>query len=304
MNDTASDVAACVMCHDLPREWTQNCCPVCGRQRVDPFKLSPEQYGERLATAWADAMRGQLVLSLFTGAGLLDRAFEMYGACVVSAGDILHGKDIRDFHAIPGRFDGVIGGPPCQTFSSAALTGTTSVNRIPEYLRIIEESQPKWAVMENVPGAISAGPQWPYSLIRDFDCGGLTNRKRVFWFYGLPNVALPAFRSGASEHTVLASSWKKRSTDNFPGHEYLKANDAAYFQGYPDLGWKITNAQPSHGGKSGLSVTSRNIIAVHMLGNGVPAAMANYVAGHVAYYLRNGQTAAPVQMPLFAQATR
>lgn len=56
-NDTASDVAACVMCHDLPREFTQNCCPVCGRQRVDPFKLSPEQYGERLATAWADAMR-------------------------------------------------------------------------------------------------------------------------------------------------------------------------------------------------------------------------------------------------------
>lgn len=37
------------------------------------------------------------VLSIFTGAGLLDRGFEAAGFCVVSAGDILWGRDVRDF---------------------------------------------------------------------------------------------------------------------------------------------------------------------------------------------------------------
>ncbi len=40
-----------------------------------------------------------LVLSLFTGAG------REQGFCVVSAGDIIYGQDIRDFHTIAGKFD-------------------------------------------------------------------------------------------------------------------------------------------------------------------------------------------------------
>lgn len=39
-----------------------------------------------------------LVLSLFTGSGLLDKGFQQTGFCVVSAGDILWGQDVRDFH--------------------------------------------------------------------------------------------------------------------------------------------------------------------------------------------------------------
>ena len=61
----------------------------------------------------------QLILSLFTGGGLFDIAFKENGFCVVSAGDIITGPEfsIFNFHAPPSKFDGVIGGSPCQQFS-------------------------------------------------------------------------------------------------------------------------------------------------------------------------------------------
>jgi len=58
-------------------------------------------------------MSQQLVLSLFPGIGLLDSAFEEVGFCVVRGPDLLWGGDIVRFHPPAGRFDGVIGGPPC-----------------------------------------------------------------------------------------------------------------------------------------------------------------------------------------------
>lgn len=62
----------------------------------------------------------ELVLSVYPGVGLLDRGFEEEGYCVVRGPDILWGGDNRRFHPPPGRFDGVIGGPPCQAFSKLA----------------------------------------------------------------------------------------------------------------------------------------------------------------------------------------
>ncbi len=53
-----------------------------------------------------------LVLSLFPGIGLLDKAFESVGFAVVRGPDLLWGGDIRRFHVPAGRFDGIIGGPP------------------------------------------------------------------------------------------------------------------------------------------------------------------------------------------------
>jgi DNA (cytosine-5)-methyltransferase 1 len=55
-----------------------------------------------------------LVLSLFPGIGLLDRAFEMEGFCIVRGPDLLWGGDVKTFHPPKGRIDGIIGGPPCQ----------------------------------------------------------------------------------------------------------------------------------------------------------------------------------------------
>jgi len=58
-----------------------------------------------------------LVLSLFPGADLLGRAFEEVGFVVVRGPELMLGQDIRSWHSLPGKFDGVIGGPPCKAFS-------------------------------------------------------------------------------------------------------------------------------------------------------------------------------------------
>ena len=100
-----------------------------------------------------------LVLSLFPGIGLLDRAFEEEGFCVVRGPDVLWGGDVRKFHPPAGKFDGVIGGPPCQAFSSLArptlATGKTPKfgNLIPEFERCVVEAESAWFIMENVPAA-------------------------------------------------------------------------------------------------------------------------------------------------------
>jgi DNA (cytosine-5)-methyltransferase 1 len=99
----------------------------------------------------------ELVLSLFPGIGLLDRAFEEEGFCIVRGPDVLWGGDVRRFHPPAGVFDGVIGGPPCQAFSQFRFinpnAGQKHGNLIPEYERVISEARPMWFVMENVPAA-------------------------------------------------------------------------------------------------------------------------------------------------------
>ena len=100
-----------------------------------------------------------LVLSLFPGIGLLDMAFELEGFCVVRGPDVLWGGDVRRFHPPPGRFDGVIGGPPCQSFSPLAnLVRAKGYeprfgNLIPEFERCVADAGPGWFLMENVPRA-------------------------------------------------------------------------------------------------------------------------------------------------------
>lgn len=101
----------------------------------------------------------QLVLSLFPGIGLLDMAFELEGFCVVRGPDVLWGGDIRNFHPPTGKFDGVIGGPPCQAFSRmqninrARGRKPSFGNLIPEFGRVVDEARPDWFLMENVPDA-------------------------------------------------------------------------------------------------------------------------------------------------------
>jgi len=99
-----------------------------------------------------------LVLSLFPGIGLLDRAFEEEGFAVVRGPDLLWGGDIRRFHPPGGKFDGVVGGPPCQCFSRLVSIirhngYQLGENLIPEFERVVLEAQPEWFVMENVEGA-------------------------------------------------------------------------------------------------------------------------------------------------------
>lgn len=100
-----------------------------------------------------------LVLSLFPGIGMLDMAFDAEGFCTVRGPDVIWGGDIRTWHPVADRFDGIIGGPPCQTFSALANLVRAQGrdvrfgNLIPEFERCVAEAEPAFFLMENVPAA-------------------------------------------------------------------------------------------------------------------------------------------------------
>ena len=143
-----------------------------------------------------------LVLSLFPGIGMLDRAFEEVGFCVVRGPDVLWGGDVRSFHPPAGKFDGVIGGPPCQSFSSLAnLVYAKGLepkfgNLIPDFARCIIEAQPRWFLMECVPKAPDPEPEGygvASFLLDNCWLGEAQRRKRKFWF-GLRGEEAPNLR--------------------------------------------------------------------------------------------------------------
>jgi DNA (cytosine-5)-methyltransferase 1 len=139
-----------------------------------------------------------LVLSLFPGIGLLDMAFEEAGFCVVRGPDLLWGGDVRRFHPPAGRFDGVIGGPPCQAFSVMRyinpLAGQKHGNLIPEFERVVTEAAPSWFIMENVrdaPLPTVDGYKVHAQLLKDVWVGGETMRLRRISFGTAEGFRLP-----------------------------------------------------------------------------------------------------------------
>lgn len=97
------------------------------------------------------SMRHALILSIFPGIDLLGRAFEETGFCVVRGPDLITGGDIRTFHPMRGKFDGLIGGPPCQDFSKLNRNpGTYGGEMLAEFARAINAAQPEWFLFENV----------------------------------------------------------------------------------------------------------------------------------------------------------
>lgn len=136
-----------------------------------------------------------LVLSLFPGIGLLDLAFEAEGFCVVRGPDLLWGGDVRRFHPPPGRFDGVIGGPPCKRWSRLAHMVVANgyelaPDLIPEFVRVVTAAAPAWFLMENVPAA-PVPELAPYYrtrsvLLNNRWCGGEQTRERRFTFGAAP----------------------------------------------------------------------------------------------------------------------
>lgn len=159
-----------------------------------------------------------LVLSLFPGIGLLDRAFEAEGFCVVRGPDLLWGGDVKRFHPPPKRFEGVIGGPPCQAHSSLAnlnraIGNKVAADLIPEFARCVNEAQPDWWLMENVPRApdpVTPGYAQHRQPFNNRWAGGVQNRLRHVWFgtrVGRPLLPrVPVFEAAQRHETVLASS--------------------------------------------------------------------------------------------------
>lgn len=128
-----------------------------------------------------------LVLSLFPGVDLLGRAFAAAGYCVVAGPDLILDQRIEDFRTVPGRFDGVIGGPPCQHYSDANRRRVTAEGDrlVLEYLRVVAEASPTWWLMENVRNVPHVQLRG-YTVQRldcwDWEFGGTTGRLRHVQF--------------------------------------------------------------------------------------------------------------------------
>ena len=180
----------------------------------------------------------ELVLSLFPGIGLLDKAFELEGFCVVRGPDLLWGGDVRGFHPPAAKFHGVIGGPPCQEFSRLRHLLATQGrkprhgNLIPEFERIVAEARPGWFLMENVPEAPEPCVPGYVSrslLMNNRWIGGIQHRKRRFTFgtgQGLElrfDGDLVIFEAGEWEYAVGSDPRPLHVTD--AGHR--KINQAS-----------------------------------------------------------------------------
>ncbi len=116
------------------------------------------------------------LISLFSGCGGLDLGFKKAGFEIAVANEYdptifqtyktnhsqtkLIEKDIRDIEAVdfPNEIDGIIGGPPCQSWSEGgALRGIDDVRGklFYEYIRILKEKKPKFFLAENVNGMLA-----------------------------------------------------------------------------------------------------------------------------------------------------
>ena len=161
-------------------------------------------------------------LSLFSGAGGLDLGFHQAGFQIVEAveidqklSDIMRanigeGKplgnhtrvrtlDIRDYETDKlGKIDWIIGGPPCQTFSSAGrrANGVPGVDDprgllFEEYAEIVRKLQPRGFLYENVHGLVGAQEGKPWRMIKEeFSKLG----------YGLFHRVLDSADYGAPQH--------------------------------------------------------------------------------------------------------
>lgn len=158
------------------------------------------------------------VISLFSGCGGLDLGFEKAGFEIPIANEFdssiwatfekNHPKtklirgDIRNIKEedFPDEIDGIIGGPPCQSWSEAgALRGIDDPRGklFYEYIRILKNKRPKFFLAENVSGMLakrhseavqniltlfkSAGYDVSLTMVNAKDYGVAQERKRVFY---------------------------------------------------------------------------------------------------------------------------
>lgn len=170
----------------------------------------------------------ELVLSLYPGIGLLDRGFEELGFCVVRGPDLIWGGDIANFHPPTGRFEGVIGGPPCQDFSTARRDAPTGngVTQLSHFVRVVLQARPTWWLCENVervPDVKIAGYSWQRLDIRADDFGMRTRRLRHIQFGSNDGTVLVIARGArdGTEPTVTASDPERTPWDVFCARQGL-----------------------------------------------------------------------------------
>lgn len=181
------------------------------------------------------------VISLFSGCGGLDLGFEKAGFSIPVANEFdktiwatfkinhpnthLIEEDIRQITKndiapfITGEVDGIIGGPPCQSWSEAgSLRGIEDARGqlFFDYIRILKDFKPKFFLAENVSGMLAnrhseavkniiglfeeAGYDVSLTLVNAKDYGVAEERKRVFYIGFRKDLAINfVFPHGSTE---------------------------------------------------------------------------------------------------------
>jgi len=148
-------------------------------------------------------------IALFCGAGGLSLGFKRAGFDIVLATDIdadaiqtyttffpsakVQQSDIRnlDLKSLPADIDMLLGGPPCQGFSSAGqkFWADDRNKLLTEYVRVLNALRPKWFLMENVEGLLTAWDgQYVCEAVKAFLSLGynVTLEKIYAHAYGVP----------------------------------------------------------------------------------------------------------------------
>lgn len=215
------------------------------------------------------------IISLFSGAGGLDLGFHKAGFTTIVANEydkkicptfkanfpnvkLIEG-DIRDIDSsdFPDDITGIIGGPPCQSWSEAGtLKGIEDARGqlFYEYIRILRDKKPLFFVAENVSGMLAnrhsqavkgfltlfdeAGYNVVYKLLNANDYDVAQDRDRVFYIgfrkdlnihnfeYPTPCKHKPTLREciwDLKDNVIPAKAHNKTNGDSckIPNHEYF-----------------------------------------------------------------------------------
>lgn len=222
------------------------------------------------------------VISLFSGCGGLDLGFERAGFQIPVANEfdptiyetfkINHPKthllegDIRKLTKeqiapyLTGEVDGIIGGPPCQSWSEAgSLRGIQDARGqlFFDYIRILKEFQPKFFLAENVSGMLAnrhsaavqnilqllegAGYDVSLTMVNAKNYGVAEERKRVFYIGFRKDLGIEfVFPKGSTEEdekklTLRDIIWDLQETAVPAGpknrHNPDAVNNNEYFTG-------------------------------------------------------------------------
>lgn len=223
------------------------------------------------------------IVSFFAGAGGLDLGFQKAGFNVIWANE--YDKEIWETYEknhphttldkrsivkiesdeVP-ECDGIIGGPPCQSWSEAgALRGIDDKRGqlFFDFIRILEAKQPKFFLAENVSGMLlprhgkalenikemfrnaGVGYELSFQLLNASDFNVPQDRKRVF-FIGFrkdlgikfqfptdtfPMINLETAIGDLRKNALPAMKFNKTNGDNckFPNHEYMTGEFSTIF---------------------------------------------------------------------------
>ncbi|MEE3716168.1 DNA cytosine methyltransferase [Tumidithrix elongata RA019] len=240
------------------------------------------------------------VVSLFSGCGGLDIGFHKAGFNIVFSNEYdksiwatyefnhpefkLDKRDIRNIQSseIPDCI-GIIGGPPCQSWSEAgAGRGINDLRGqlFYEYIRIVRDKKPLFFVAENVSGILAerhihaftnilymfkdAGYEVAYKLLNAANFNVPQDRKRVIivgyredmkgvFEFPMGNKKIPTIKDAIYDLSLvepIASSQKEHSVSKIPNHEYLDGGFSSIYMSRNRVrGWNEPSFTIQAGGR-------------------------------------------------------